>query len=49
MTRIKSKKLYNELSSFSNDLMKRKTYRASRGRGKTIFRRVGTYGRGGGG
>ena len=33
-TRIKSRKRYNESSSFSNDLMKRKSFRALRGRGK---------------
>ena len=31
--RIKSRERYNESSSFSNDLMKRKSFRASRGRG----------------
>ena len=30
---------YNESSSFSNDLMNRKSFNASRERGKTEFRR----------
>ena len=34
-TRIKSRKQYNESSSFSNDVMKRQNFRASRGRGET--------------
>ena len=36
-TRIKSRELYNESSSFSNDLMTRKSFRALRGRGGDNF------------
>ena len=35
--RIKSRKQYNESSSFSNDLIKRKSFRASHGRGENCI------------